>query len=147
MNANEVPAGFVLLQRHDGKPLYAACLDGGRFHGWLMSKHHDGHWVSQRKLESWEVMQAEDQRDDSIVHETVAALAAWLTREMPAGTVIGDPAWWAPRILRALAAPVSAGQADRECGDCEGSGRISPAELCARCNGSGVLPGSVGQAD
>ena len=69
---NEVPAGFVLLQRHDGKPLYAACLDGGRFHGWLMSKHPDGQWVSQRKLESWEVMQSEDQRDYGIVHETVA---------------------------------------------------------------------------
>jgi len=38
--------------------------------------------------------------------------AAWLAREMPAGTVIGDPAWWAPKILRAaLAAPVAA-QAD-----------------------------------
>ena len=69
---NEVPAGFVLLQRHDGKPLYAACLDGGRFHGWLMSKHPDGQWVSQRKLESWEVMQSEDQRDYGIVHETAA---------------------------------------------------------------------------
>jgi hypothetical protein len=28
--------------------------------------------------------------------------AAWLAREMPAGTVIADPAWWAPRILRAV---------------------------------------------
>lgn len=27
--------------------------------------------------------------------------SAWLAREMPAGTIIGDPAWWAPRILRA----------------------------------------------
>jgi hypothetical protein len=31
--------------------------------------------------------------------------AAWLAREMPPGTVIGDPAWWAPRILRAACAP------------------------------------------
>jgi hypothetical protein len=30
--------------------------------------------------------------------------AAWLAREMPVGTVIGDPAWWAPRILRAALA-------------------------------------------
>ena len=187
---NEVPAGFVLLQRHDGKPLYAACLDGGRFHGWLMSKHPDGQWVSQRKLESWEVMQSEDQRDYGIVHETAATkptacalpptgwtctrapghegpcaavatevcaddytpeqmviyqhgvedgklvargmerykagiaareaatkpaaapavpegFAEWLSREMPAGTVINDPAWWAPRIVRALAATPS----------------------------------------
>ena len=26
----------------------------------------------------------------------------WLAREMHAGTVIGDPEWWAPRIRRAL---------------------------------------------
>jgi len=31
--------------------------------------------------------------------------AAWLAQEMPAGTIIGDPAWWAPRILRAAQAP------------------------------------------
>lgn len=29
------------------------------------------------------------------------AFAEWLRREMPAGTVIGDPDWWAPKILRA----------------------------------------------
>jgi hypothetical protein len=29
------------------------------------------------------------------------ALAEWIAREMPAGTVIGDPAWWAARIARA----------------------------------------------
>lgn len=28
----------------------------------------------------------------------------WLIREMPPGTVIGDPKWWAPRILRAARA-------------------------------------------
>jgi hypothetical protein len=32
----------------------------------------------------------------------------WLRREMPAGTEIGDPDWWAPRILRAA---LSASQA------------------------------------
>ncbi|KMM77042.1 hypothetical protein ACP93_02435 [Xanthomonas sp. NCPPB 1128] len=26
----------------------------------------------------------------------------WLEREMPAGTVIGRPAWWAPKLVRAL---------------------------------------------
>ena len=26
----------------------------------------------------------------------------WLSREMPAGTVIGDPLWWAPKIRKAL---------------------------------------------
>lgn len=36
--------------------------------------------------------------------------ADWLAREMPAGTVIADPAWWAPRILRAAgsASPAAA---------------------------------------
>ena len=63
----QVPAGFVLLQTRNGKPVYSACLDGGRFHGWLMWKHPDGQWVSKRKLEAWEIMQAEDQRDYGIV--------------------------------------------------------------------------------
>lgn len=63
----QVPAGFVLLQTENGKPVYSACLDGGRFHGWLMWKHPDGQWVSKRKLEAWEIMQAEDQRDYGIV--------------------------------------------------------------------------------
>ena len=63
----QVPDGFVLLQTEAGQPVYAACLDGGRFNGWLMWKHHDGQWVSKRKLEPWELMQVEDQRDYGIV--------------------------------------------------------------------------------
>lgn len=66
-DTSQVPEGFVLLQTEKGKPIYAACLDGGRFHGWLMWKHPDGQWVSKRKLEQWEIMQAEDQRDYGIV--------------------------------------------------------------------------------
>lgn len=31
---------------------------------------------------------------------------AWLCREMPSGTIISNPKWWAPRIIRALAAPI-----------------------------------------
>lgn len=27
---------------------------------------------------------------------------AWLEREMPAGTIIGNPTWWAPKLARAL---------------------------------------------
>jgi hypothetical protein len=72
----EVPDGYVLLQRHNGKPCHAACLDGGRFHGWLFAKGpEEGQWVSVRKLAEWEVMQAEDQRDDNIVHETTHTAA------------------------------------------------------------------------
>ncbi|MEQ7866530.1 hypothetical protein ACCP99_08050 [Xanthomonas sp. NCPPB 3443] len=26
----------------------------------------------------------------------------WLEREMPPGTIIGKPAWWAPKLARAL---------------------------------------------
>ena len=33
-----------------------------------------------------------------------ADFAAWLAREMPAGTVVADPLWWAPRIARAVLA-------------------------------------------
>jgi hypothetical protein len=31
-----------------------------------------------------------------------ANFSEWLAREMPAGTVIGDPGWWAPRIAAEL---------------------------------------------
>src|SRR5690606_14654110 len=33
--------------------------------------------------------------------------ADWLAREMPPGTTISNPYWWAPRIIRALAALAS----------------------------------------
>jgi hypothetical protein len=32
------------------------------------------------------------------------AFEKWLQREMPAGTVISDPLWWAPKILKAAQA-------------------------------------------
>ncbi|WP_043636012.1 hypothetical protein [Chromobacterium haemolyticum] len=53
--AAAVPEGFVLVQRSPGK---AVCLDGGRFHGWLMYRHPDGQFVSERKLQPWEVKEA-----------------------------------------------------------------------------------------
>jgi hypothetical protein len=61
-----MPEGFVLLQTKSGQEQYAACMIG-RFAGWLMWKHPDGQWVSDRKLEPWEIMQVEDQRDYDIV--------------------------------------------------------------------------------
>lgn len=63
---DEVPSGFVILQRN---PDRFVCLDNGRFHGWLMYKHPDGHLVSDRKLEHWELMQVEDQVYYDIVQE------------------------------------------------------------------------------
>lgn len=41
----------------------------------------------------------------SVTEESAAAFTEWLCREMPPGTIIGDPKWWAPKIYRkALAA-------------------------------------------
>ena len=40
--------------------------------------------------------------------------AYWLAREMPPGTVIGNPYWWAPRIVRALNSLTSKAEAPRE---------------------------------
>ena len=41
-----------------------------------------------------------------LVHQQVEAmklaLEAYLCREMPAGTIIGDPKWWVPKIAMAL---------------------------------------------
>lgn len=43
------------------------------------------------------------QGDDSDIpelrSEAEIAFEGWLTREMPGGTIISNPAWWAPRIL------------------------------------------------
>lgn len=61
---NQLPNGMTLLQRH---PDIAVDLRGKDWHGWLFKKHPDGQWVSMRKLEGWEVMQAEDQRDEGLV--------------------------------------------------------------------------------
>lgn len=56
--------------------------------------------------------------DDSFVE--------WVKREMPAGTVIGDPTWWAPRILRAAltnrASSAKAEQKGGYCADCNSWG-------------------------
>lgn len=37
--------------------------------------------------------------------DLISVLREYLLREMPSGTVIGDPTWWAPRIAKAIAAP------------------------------------------
>ena len=60
-----------------------------------------------------------------------ADFAAWLAREMPAGTIIGDPLWWAPLIARRAAellqrqAPVPVSISERLPGpeDCDAEGR------------------------
>jgi hypothetical protein len=40
------------------------------------------------------------------------AFSDWLVSQMPPGTVIGNPQWWAPRILRALRNLTPAGGGD-----------------------------------
>ena len=62
--SNELPNGMTLLQKN---PDFAVDLRGGKTHGWLFSKGASGQWVTSRKLENWEIMQAEDQRDEGIV--------------------------------------------------------------------------------
>ena len=69
---NQLDNGLVLLQQN---PDCAVDLTGGRFHGWLFTRHPDGQWVSHRKLTGWEVMQAEDQRDAGIVLHGTAVRA------------------------------------------------------------------------
>jgi hypothetical protein len=68
--AENLPKSFVPLQTENGKLVYAACMDPEmRHYKWLMWKHPDGQWVSKRKLEPWEIMQIEDQRDYGIIQK------------------------------------------------------------------------------
>ena len=82
-NPDELPKGFVPLQRENGKLVYAACLDGGRYHGWLMWKHPDGQWATKRKMTSLEVMQAEDQDHYGIVQDAHHGITAQAKKETP----------------------------------------------------------------
>jgi len=61
---NQLSNGLTLLQQN---PDFAVDLRSGKWHGWLFRRHPDGQWVSDRKLVAWEIMQAEDQRDQGIV--------------------------------------------------------------------------------
>ena len=65
-------------------------------------RHHS---IYSKGAAVWNAAQARAQ-------QAIAApdFAEWLAREIPAGTVIGDPAWWAPRILRAALASSPASQ-------------------------------------
>lgn len=60
MHSNILPNGLVLLQQNPD------CA-WNPHNNWLYTKGADGQWVTQRKLESWEITQAEDQRDANIV--------------------------------------------------------------------------------
>jgi hypothetical protein len=62
--SNHLSNGLILLQEN---PNCAVDLSGGEMHGWLYYQAPGEDWVKQRKLLDWEIMQAEDQRDESIV--------------------------------------------------------------------------------
>lgn len=66
---NDLEEGMVPLQKDEtGSVVYAACMNPKmRHYQWLMWRHPDGQWVSKRKLESWEIMQVEDQEHYGIV--------------------------------------------------------------------------------
>lgn len=66
-NTAKLDDGYFRLQT---EPEMVICLDGSDVHGWLFFRHPDGQLVTKRKLDDWEVMQAEDQRDRNIVIST-----------------------------------------------------------------------------
>lgn len=59
---NILSNGLVLLQQNPD------CAWNPN-NNWLYVKNSDNNWVTYRKLESWEIMQAEDQRDLCIVKQ------------------------------------------------------------------------------
>ena len=58
--------GLTLVQQN---PDCAVDLRQGKTHGWLYVRGADGQWVTCRKLDGWEIMQAEDQRDNGIIQQ------------------------------------------------------------------------------
>jgi hypothetical protein len=64
----ELPNGLTLLQRN---PDFAVDLRSeGGYYGWLFFRGDNKQWVTRRKMEPWEIMQAEDQREEGIVIES-----------------------------------------------------------------------------
>ena len=70
MSTEQLPEGFVPLQKEGGRITYAACTDpNSRHYGWLMRRHPDGRWVSKRRLGAWELIQVDIQRRQGTVVE------------------------------------------------------------------------------
>lgn len=59
-------------------------------------------------------------------NKEAADFKAWLIRELPAGTEIGNPSWWADRIWKRAEAALRA--------------QGEPVACCSTCNGEGVVP-------
>jgi hypothetical protein len=50
---NKLPKGYVTVWKHNLPGEFAACFDGGKYHGFLMVK--DGKkWLPMRPIEAWE---------------------------------------------------------------------------------------------
>jgi hypothetical protein len=67
-HSTDLPNGLTLVQQN---PDCAVDLrSASRTYGWLFIRGPErGQWVTHRKLEPWEIMQAEDQRDYGIVQQ------------------------------------------------------------------------------
>jgi hypothetical protein len=67
----------------------------------------------------------------------------WLKREIPAGTVIGDPEWWVRRIIAKIRASEGQAQTSAPCPDCHGQGTWTGSHDgyddadCHTCDGTG----------
>ena len=64
------------------------------------TQSHDVAAFARAVLARWG--RPEAQSEEPAKEEWFADFAAWLAREMPAGTVVADPLWWAPKIARAV---------------------------------------------
>ena len=75
----------------------------------LIHKFDTEEFTTIGELEPWKdlVAAAKDSQPEPqgpTDDQQFADFAAWLAREIPPGTVISDPLWWAPRIARAVLA-------------------------------------------
>ena len=57
----------------------------------------------------WDMLHAA-LRARAVPQSAPAGFVEWLCQEMPPGTVISDPAWWAPKIHRAMLAASKEGK-------------------------------------
>ena len=90
----------------DGRAMLRECYE------WLFESKADGPQVSEGAIERGyytpefrdlhdRLRAAIDNTSKQAAGEAVdSTFAEWLASEMPAGTVIGDPTWWANRIAR-----------------------------------------------
>jgi hypothetical protein len=86
----KLPDNFTTLQIN---PDYATNLYGGNGLHWLYAPDNDGVWHPVRKLDRYEVIQAEDQRDLDIIIDG--------SKKTPIENK-GDAVWWNQKWWKAL---------------------------------------------